>query len=85
MIPNSMGGLFKTAFLGPLSSIAGRRKMGMQMGQVFAKDDVAALTELIEAGKVRPVIDRCYPLSQVPEALRYQESGRHRGKIVITM
>jgi NADPH:quinone reductase-like Zn-dependent oxidoreductase len=43
------------------------------------------LTELLEAGKIVPVIDRRYPLSEVAEALRYLEEGHHQGKIVITM
>jgi NADPH:quinone reductase-like Zn-dependent oxidoreductase len=43
------------------------------------------MKELIEAGKVRPVIDRTFPLSQVPEAMRYLESGRAAGKVVITI
>jgi NADPH:quinone reductase-like Zn-dependent oxidoreductase len=41
--------------------------------------------QLLEAGKIVPVIDRTYPLSEVPEAIRYFAEGRHRGKIVITM
>jgi NADPH:quinone reductase-like Zn-dependent oxidoreductase len=45
----------------------------------------AALRELIEAGKVRPVIDRRYTLSEVPEAIRYLEQGHARGKVVITL
>jgi NADPH:quinone reductase-like Zn-dependent oxidoreductase len=43
------------------------------------------MKELLEAGEVTPVIDRRYPLSEVPEALRYLEEGHTRGKIVITM
>ena len=48
-------------------------------------DRLAVLTELIEAGKVTPVIDRTFPLSGVPEAMRYLESGQVRGKVVITV
>jgi NADPH:quinone reductase-like Zn-dependent oxidoreductase len=43
------------------------------------------LAELVEAGKVTPVIDRTYPLSDLPEALRYLETGHARGKLVITV
>jgi NADPH:quinone reductase-like Zn-dependent oxidoreductase len=43
------------------------------------------LKELIEAGKITPVIDRTFPLSEVPEAIRYLETGQPRGKVVITM
>jgi NADPH:quinone reductase-like Zn-dependent oxidoreductase len=44
---------------------------------------VQPLKELIEAGKVKPVIDRTYPLSAVPEAIGYLEAGHARGKVVI--
>ncbi|MGH2774200.1 MAG: NAD(P)-dependent alcohol dehydrogenase [Actinomycetota bacterium] len=50
-----------------------------------SKADLLALKELIEAGKVTPVIDRTFPLSEAPEAIRYLEEGRVRGKVVITM
>lgn len=48
-------------------------------------EDLQVLTELIEAGKVRPVIDRAYPLDQAPDAIRYLEQGHARGKVVITV
>lgn len=51
----------------------------------LGRDDLVVLTELIEAGKVRPVIDRTYPLGEAPEAIRYLETGHARGKIVITV
>ena len=49
------------------------------------KDDLESLTALIEAGQVRPVVDRTYPLSDVAAAMRYLEEGHTRGKIVITV
>jgi NADPH:quinone reductase-like Zn-dependent oxidoreductase len=49
------------------------------------RDDLAVLRELIEAGKVTPVIDRTYPLAEVPAAIRYLEEGHARGKVVITV
>jgi NADPH:quinone reductase-like Zn-dependent oxidoreductase len=48
-------------------------------------EDMLVLKELIESGKVTPVIDRTYPLSEVPEAIRYLEGGHARGKVVITV
>ncbi|MEV4578092.1 NAD(P)-dependent alcohol dehydrogenase [Nonomuraea jabiensis] len=48
-------------------------------------DDLVALRDLLEAGKIRPVIDRTHPLSEVPEAIGYVERGHARGKVVITM
>ena len=85
MIPASIAGMFQAMFLGPLISMAGSQKMGTMMWKPFKTKDVAFLTNLIEIGKITPVIDRTYPLSEVPEALRYQEEGRARGKIVITV
>jgi len=49
------------------------------------KEDLQSLKELVEAGKVTPVIDRTYPLSEAPEAIRYLEEGHARGKVVITV
>ena len=48
------------------------------------KDIMAVLKEFLEAGKLTPVIDRTYPLSAVPEAMRYLQAGHARGKIIIT-
>jgi NADPH:quinone reductase-like Zn-dependent oxidoreductase len=56
------------------------------MGIVMAKideNDLALLAQLVAEGKVVPVIDRRYPLSGVPDALRYLEEGHARGKVVI--
>ena len=49
------------------------------------KKDLVALKDLLEAGEGTPVIDRTYPLSEVPEAIRYLEEGHAKGKIVITV
>jgi NADPH:quinone reductase-like Zn-dependent oxidoreductase len=61
--------------------------VGQKLGLFAVKEkgeDLMALTELIEAGKVTPVIDRSYPLADVPQAMRDLEAGHARGKIVIT-
>jgi NADPH:quinone reductase-like Zn-dependent oxidoreductase len=47
--------------------------------------DLVLLQELLEAGNIVPVIDRCYPLRETAEALRYLETGHARGKVVITV
>jgi NADPH:quinone reductase-like Zn-dependent oxidoreductase len=46
--------------------------------------DLVVLADLIEAGKITPVIDRTYPLTEVPQAIRYLKQGRARGKVAIT-
>jgi len=61
-----------------------RKKFRLLMASV-CKEDLQTLKGLIEAGKVRPVIDRTYPLSEVPEAIRSWERGHARGKVVITV
>lgn len=52
---------------------------------ILGKEDLQTLKELIEAGNVKPVIDKTYPLRQVPDAMRYLEQNHARGKVVITV
>jgi NADPH:quinone reductase-like Zn-dependent oxidoreductase len=62
--------------------------VGQKLGTFVSSEnheDMIVLKELIEAGKVAPVIDRTYPLSEVPEAIRYLEEGHAQGKVVITV
>ncbi len=80
----SMAQLFQAMLLGPLLSTAGRQKMGNVLARPN-QNDLACMKELLEAGKVIPVIDRCYPLSETAEAIRYLEAGHARGKVVITV
>ena len=75
---------FQGLLLGPIISIMGRKKMGSMFANP-KRADYVFLTDLIEAGKVVPVIDRIYPLSEVPEALRYYGEGNAQGKLVITV
>jgi NADPH:quinone reductase-like Zn-dependent oxidoreductase len=59
---------------------------GQQLGSFIASEnaaDLAALAELVEAGKLTPAVDRTFPLEQVPEAMRYLRAGQARGKVVI--
>ena len=78
------GSFFLQLFLGPWMSMTGSNKIGTFM-TIPNQKDLVFLKELLEAGKVKPVIDRCYPLNEVPEAVRYLEEGHARGKVVITM
>lgn len=80
----SMAQVFQPMFLGPLVSMTGSKKVGnllMTMDQA----DLVFIKGLIEAGEVRSVIDRCYPMSEIAEAIRYYRKGHARGKVVITM
>ena len=64
------------------------RIVGQKLVAFIAKEnheDMIVLKELIESGKLTPVIDRTYPLAEVPEAIRYLEEGHARGKVVITV
>jgi NADPH:quinone reductase-like Zn-dependent oxidoreductase len=78
--------LFTAGLLGPLISKVGDRYTGMMFWwKPFHAADVQTLIELIAAGKVKPMIDRRFPLSQVVDALRWVDEGRARGKVVITV
>ena len=80
----SMAQIFQALLLGPFISMTGSRKMGGMMLNIN-QEDLVFMKELLEAGKVVPVIDRRYPLSEVAEALRYYEERHSRGKVVITV
>jgi NADPH:quinone reductase-like Zn-dependent oxidoreductase len=75
--------MFQAMLLGPMMSMFGSNKMSNMLARPNQKD-LAFIQELVEAGKVVPVIDRHYMLSKVPDALRYLEEGHAQGKIVIT-
>ena len=83
-VGGSVGTLFQILFLGPLIKRTMDKRIRMLVVPQNRKD-LLAITELCEAGKVSPVIDRRYPLSEVPEALRYVADGRAKGKVVITV
>lgn len=84
IIPNSghggMGYVLKAFLLSPFM-----RQQGRPFISTPNSEDLAVLKDLIEAGKVTPVIDRTYPLSETPEAMGYVGEGHSRGKIVITV
>ena len=84
MAGGSMAQIFQAMLLGPWISMTGSKKMGALMAKAN-KRDLVFVKELLEAGKVVPVIDRRYPLSEVAEAIRYLEEGHARGKVVITV
>jgi NADPH:quinone reductase-like Zn-dependent oxidoreductase len=80
----SMAQIFQPMLLGPWISMTGSKKM-VNLSVRPNRKDLTFMKELLEAGKVVPVIDRRYTLSEVAEALRYYEEGHAQGKVVITV
>ena len=76
--------LFQGMLLGAWMSKNGSQKMGTFIAKANQKD-LDFLKELLETGKIKPVIDRCYPLRETAEAMRYVGEGHATGKVVITM
>lgn len=82
---NSLPRMFEHLIIGPLASAWGGKTVGM-IGTVKASaEDLQLLKEMLADGRIIPVIDRCYPLSQTAEAIRYLETARAKGKVVITV
>jgi NADPH:quinone reductase-like Zn-dependent oxidoreductase len=78
------GGFFRGMLRAPVVSLfVGQRLRGL--ASKVKREDLIALTEMIDAGTLTPVIDRTYPLIEAPDAIRYLEEGHARGKIVITV
>jgi len=87
-----VGGPKANHWIGPLGHVARVRLASLGASQKvvffvakFNREDFVVLQELLKAGKVTPVIDRRYTLSELPEALRYLGEGHARGKVVITV
>ena len=84
IVGGSMVRILQIMLLVPWISLTGSKKIGILLHKPN-QADLNYLKELFEGGKVLPVIDRCYPLSEVAEALRYLGEGHARGKVVITV
>ena len=74
------GRVIHTLLLSPFIS----QQMGMMLAELNKKD-LTVLADMMQAGTVKPVIDRTYPLSQIADAIRYLEQGHARGKVIITV
>jgi NADPH:quinone reductase-like Zn-dependent oxidoreductase len=77
-------GLFEAMLLGPWVSRKGNKKL-TNLSHQQNQGDLVFMAGLMEAGKVKPVIDRCFPLEETAEAFRYYEAGHMKGKVVITV
>lgn len=77
--------LFEHMLIGPRRSQAGGKRVGLMETARVEKSDLVFMKDLLESGKIVPIIDRCYPLSETAEALRYLETGHARGKVIITV
>ncbi|MBI9097181.1 MAG: NAD(P)-dependent alcohol dehydrogenase [Spirochaetaceae bacterium] len=75
--------MYQALLLGPLLSLLGKRTLGSSMAKLN-KEDLIYLGELTISGKMKSVIDRCYPLRETANAIRYVEEGHARGKVIIT-
>ncbi len=84
MTGGSTAQMFEVMLLGPWITMRGSQKMGNMLVKSTQKD-LVFLQELMDAGKIVPVIDRRYPLSEVADAIRYLEEGHAKGKVIITM
>lgn len=75
--------MFETMFLGSFMSMTSSKKI-TNFIQKINQNDLAFISELLEQGKLSPVIDKSYPLADVPKAIAYLESGKVKGKLVIS-
>ena len=81
----SMSQIFQALLLGPLISRIGSKKIGFMGIATTSKEDLLFIKDLLETGKVIPVIDKSYPLSETAEAIRYLIEEHGRGKVVISV
>jgi NADPH:quinone reductase-like Zn-dependent oxidoreductase len=84
-VGGSISQVLQGLLLGPLASKIGSKKMGFMGITKITHKDLVFMNELLESGKVVPVIDRCYPLSETAEAIRYLVEEHAKGKVVITV
>lgn len=81
----SLWRLFGQIISGQVASRLGNKKVAFMGMAKVDKQDLIMIKELLETGKVVPVIDRCYPFAETAEAIRYLEQGHARGKVIIAV
>lgn len=81
----SMSQIFQAMLLGPFVSGFGNKKIGFMGIAKTSKEDLLFIKELLEAGKVVSIIDKCYPLNETAEAIKHLIEEHGRGKVVITV
>lgn len=84
-IGGSMPQILQGMFIGPVLSLLGGKKMGFMGIAKTNQKDLLFMRDLVEAGKVAPVIDRVYPLREAAEAIRYLVGEHATGKVVLTV
>ena len=80
-----MSQMFQAMLLGPLLSRKNGKKMGFMGISKYNRKDLAFIKELLETGKVVPVVEKNYPLNEVSTAMRYLAEGHAHGKVVIAI
>jgi len=86
LIGGSIAAFFQGLLPGPWNSMRSSKEVTLLTSwNPNSKQDVQDLIRLVETQAIRPIIDRTYPLEEIPEAIRYLEGGQARGKVVITV
>jgi NADPH:quinone reductase-like Zn-dependent oxidoreductase len=85
LIARNLSGFFQAFLLGGWISLIGSKRMGIFMWNPNKKQDLEFLSDLLERGQIKPLIDRTFELSEVSEGLSYLEDGRARGKVTIQL
>jgi len=84
-VARTMGGFFRAAIFGSVLGLASGRRMGNFAWKPNHSDDLERLGAMILSGEVSPLIDQRFPLDRLPEAMRYQQEGKARGKLLVAI
>ncbi|HEV7200829.1 MAG TPA: NAD(P)-dependent alcohol dehydrogenase, partial [Candidatus Limnocylindria bacterium] len=84
-IGGSLVNVFGAMLVGVPMRLAGKQRAGLPMWKPFRAEDVVVVSRMLADGTIKPIIDKRFPLAEVPDALRYADDGHARGKVVITV